>query len=326
MRAKDKEELTLGVLFSNTISNYFSVDARFFKSFWPLMAKPGYLAKRFLEGKRLLYLHPAQMYLFISVVFFFLFSFVARKQEQQIDQALQKDLQEVKTPLDTTYKPEIDTVKINKLINAYVDNKQAANLNNDVLNSVNNKTNENSSISLFEGGEQMDSLFNAGVSDADILKEMGLKADDGYFKKRLYAQILKFHKNRSGGSVLKAFYDSLPIAMFFLLPLFALILKLLYFKRGSYAHHLVFSFYFFSYLFVVFTTLVLASLIWPNFPDWIMTLIILSVFFYLMIALKKFYNQSWFVSYIKASLSASIFGVLVSVSTFLLIMFALLYY
>src|SRR5690606_3173269 len=169
----------------------------------------------------------------------------------------------------------------------------------------------------------MDSLFNAGVSDADILKEMGLKADDGYFKKRLYAQILKFHKNRSGGSVLKAFYDSLPIAMFFLLPLFALILKLLYFKRGSYAHHLVFSFYFFSYLFVVFTTLVLASLIWPNFPDWIMTLIILSVFFYLMIALKKFYNQSWFVSYIKASLSASIFGVLVSVSTFLLIMFAL---
>jgi len=86
----DKEELTLGVLFSNTISNYFSVDARFFKSFWPLMAKPGYLAKRFLEGKRLLYLHPAQMYLFISVVFFFLFSFVARKQEQQIDQALKK--------------------------------------------------------------------------------------------------------------------------------------------------------------------------------------------------------------------------------------------
>ena len=42
---KSKDELTLGVLFNNTISNYFSVDARFFKSFIPLMFKPGYLAK-----------------------------------------------------------------------------------------------------------------------------------------------------------------------------------------------------------------------------------------------------------------------------------------
>ena len=75
---KTNDDLTLGVLFYNTITNYFSVDARFFKSFIPLMFKPGYLAKRFIEGKRLLYLHPAQMYLFISVVFFFLFSFITR--------------------------------------------------------------------------------------------------------------------------------------------------------------------------------------------------------------------------------------------------------
>ena len=75
---KDKDELTIGLLFYNTISNYFSFDARFFKSFIPLLFKPGYLARKFIEGKRLLYLHPAQMYLFISVVFFFLFNFLVR--------------------------------------------------------------------------------------------------------------------------------------------------------------------------------------------------------------------------------------------------------
>ncbi len=47
---KTNEELTIGVLFYNTISNYFSFDARFLKSFIPLMFKPGYLAKKFLEG------------------------------------------------------------------------------------------------------------------------------------------------------------------------------------------------------------------------------------------------------------------------------------
>ena len=68
---KVDDNLTLGVLFSNTISNYFSVDARFFRSFIPLLFRPGYLAKKFVGGKRLTYLHPAQFYLFISVVFFF---------------------------------------------------------------------------------------------------------------------------------------------------------------------------------------------------------------------------------------------------------------
>ena len=76
---KTNDDLTIGVLFYNTISNYFSFDARFFKSFLPLMFKPGYLAKKFLEGKRLLYLHPAQMYLFISVIFFFIISFSTRE-------------------------------------------------------------------------------------------------------------------------------------------------------------------------------------------------------------------------------------------------------
>ena len=54
---KSNDELTIGVLFYNTISNYFSFDARFLKSFLPLMFKPGHLAKEFIKGKRLLYLH-----------------------------------------------------------------------------------------------------------------------------------------------------------------------------------------------------------------------------------------------------------------------------
>ena len=73
-----EEDLTVGVLFYNTISNYFSFDARFLRSFLPLMFKPGVVARRFVEGKRLKYLHPAQYYLFVSVIFFFILSFKVR--------------------------------------------------------------------------------------------------------------------------------------------------------------------------------------------------------------------------------------------------------
>ena len=44
-----KEDLTVGVLFYNTISNYFSFDARFLRSFIPLMFKPGFIAKKEVE-------------------------------------------------------------------------------------------------------------------------------------------------------------------------------------------------------------------------------------------------------------------------------------
>src|SRR5690606_21242467 len=90
------------------------------------------------------------------------------------------------------------------------------------------------------------------------------------FKKRLYAQWLKFLKSKQGGSILQTFYDTVPIAMFFVLPLFALLLMVFYRKNGRYAHHLVFSFYFFAFIFTAFSFIVGFNFI-TDVPDWIDT-------------------------------------------------------
>lgn len=313
---KAKDELTLGLLFYNTVSNYFSFDARFFKSFIPLMVKPGYLAKKFLEGKRLLYLHPAQMYLFISVIFFFLFSFVAREQEESIDRALKRDFEKAKKVVDTLSEKGLDSIQMAKLMKPYDANKDKLGLNEDELKELDSviKTGGNTKPNWnFGFGEidenKIDSLIDSGASDKAIYKEMGMDDDAGYFRKRLYAQMLKFYKTKSGGSILKAFYDTIPIAMFFLLPIFALILKLFYFRKGPYAYHLVFSFYFFSFLFTVFSILLLLNFIWDAFPGWLITLIMFSTFMYLFLALKRFYDQGWFLSFIKSSMVTFVFFV-----------------
>lgn len=113
---KTNDELTLGVLFYNTINNYFSFDARFFKSYIPLMFRPGYLPKKFIEGKRLLYLHPAQLYLFISVVFFFLFSIITRDAIQEFDSDLKKGFDKTQAVLDTIQsKPLLDSIQQEEL-------------------------------------------------------------------------------------------------------------------------------------------------------------------------------------------------------------------
>lgn len=337
-----KEDLTVGVLFYNTISNYFSFDARFFKSFLPLMFKPGFLAKRFVEGKRLLYLHPAQLYLFISVVFFFVFSFIQREQVQSLDNELAKTLKKEKVVDTITPQHVKDSLNILKL--------QKKKVNDSIARAALRKSLEESKIFHGFSETQIDSMVNAdnyeknGMANFDfnkksidsliemdapdeiILKEMGLNDNSSVFKSRLYKQGLKFYKSRKGGSILQAFYDTIPIAMFFLLPIFALFLKLFYRKSGSYAHHLVFSFYYFSFLFTVFSVIISINFIY-DIPDWIDWLIAVSTFIYLLIALRVFYQQGSFKTFFKGSIVTFLFlSFVLPLTAIILGIFAFMFY
>lgn len=301
-----EEDLTVGVLFYNTISNYFSFDARFLKSFFPLVFKPGILAKRFVSGKRLMYLHPAQMYLFISVVFFFLYSFKIREYSETVDRALSKgfDIEQGKDSISLAKIDSVDVAQITKpllnnpnIVTGMSDQEIKAidsTLNKQLSNPVNN------SLSFGYDTVKMDSLIAAGAPEMEKLKVLGMKEDAGIFKKTFYRQWLKFHEKKGKG-ILTAFFDSVPISLFVLLPIFAFLLKIFYWRRGRFAHHLVFSFYYFSFLFVVLSVLLIVNYIW-DIPDWIDFLIILSTFFYLMLAVRNYYEQGIFISFIKTSI------------------------
>tara|TARA_R110000868_G_scaffold85582_3_gene240646 strand:+ start:520 stop:1581 length:1062 start_codon:yes stop_codon:yes gene_type:complete len=301
---KSNDELTLGILFYNTISNYFSFDARFFKSYIPLMFKPGYLANKFIEGKRLLYLHPAQMYLFISVVFFFLFSVITRESTQKFDTALKKGFDKTEAIIDSIQiKPLLDSVQTDELLKPLKDNKVNIGIDykelDSIIKSKNKKPIVNSSFNFSE--KKIDSLIAINATDSEVYKVMGLNEEAGAFTRKLYSQALKFYKQRNGGSILQAFYDTIPIAMFILLPIFALLLKLFYFRKGSFSHHLVFAFYFFSFLFMVFSILILINLMW-KIPIFLLGLIIISTFLYLWLAVKNFYKQGYLLSLIKSGI------------------------
>jgi len=159
----------------------------------------------------------------------------------------------------------------------------------------------NEDISVFNvdyDDEKIDSLIAINAPIEEQLKATGMKEDAGIFKRRFYTQLLKFQKNKKGGNILQTFYDSIPIALFVLLPIFALILKLFFWRRGAFAHHLVFSFYYYSFLFTVMSIILLANFIW-DVPGSVNFLIMLSTFFYLFLAIKHFYRQGYFVSFFK---------------------------
>ena len=323
---KTNDELTLGVLFYNTISNYFSFDARFLKSFIPLMFRPGYLAKEFIKGKRLLYLHPAQMYLFVAVIFFFVFSFYAREGREELDKSMQRVLDSrsekliAKDSISTQ-----DSIDIKELVAPIKNNGTTIGLNDEDLKELDSITNikipkENMGMSFSFDQEKIDSLIAEGATDKELYKAMGMPDDAGYFTKKIYAQGLKFYKTMGLGQVYQTFIDSIPLAMFFLLPIFAFLLKIFFFRKGRYAHHLVFSFYYFSFLFVVFTIIFGVNRFWP-IPDVIDWLIALSTFLYLLIAIITFYRQNWFLSFIKSGVVSFLFLLFVLPLSFVILGF-----
>lgn len=301
-----KEDLTVGVLFYNTISNYFSFDARFLRSFIPLMFKPGFIAKKFVRGKRLTYLHPAQYYLFVSVIFFFLLSFKVREYSQAADEALQKSF-DIEQKEDLNLKL-IDTAEVAKISETLQQNNVVAGISQEELATLDSLMVEganvpiNANFNMFGiDGKALDSLIATGATEKEQLAYIGMKEDDGFFAKLFHRQRLKFHKNKGVG-IVQVFFDTIPIALFILLPIFAMIMKLLFWRKGRFAHHLVFSFYYFSFLFVVLGILLSVNYIW-EIPDWVDFLVLLSTSFYLWLSMKNFYEQSYFVTFIKTGIA-----------------------
>ncbi|NQX84715.1 MAG: DUF3667 domain-containing protein [Flavobacteriaceae bacterium] len=303
---KANDALTLRVLFYNTIGNYFAFDARFFKSFVPLMFKPGLVAKQFVEGKRLKYLHPAQYYLFVSIVFFFVASFQVRDYNMMANKAIKKGYEMEKNQIPVLSEA-LDTEDISKITDSIVKSKLSES--------------SNSNLTFGYDIKKLNALIASGASEKAQLEAVGLKENSSWFDRLLRKQMLKFHK-QEGGGIVQAISDTIPIAMFFLLPIFALILKFFYWKRGTYAHHLVFSFYYFSFLFIVLGFVLGVNYFLFDIPDWIDVLVVLSTFIYLWMSMKNFYQQGYLLTLLKASLSTFIYMVCIVPTAFIIILLA----
>ncbi|WP_339629695.1 DUF3667 domain-containing protein [uncultured Maribacter sp.] len=320
------DNLTVGVLFSNTIENYFSIDARFFRSFLTLMIRPGVLARRFVDGKRLKYLHPAQFYLFISVVFFFIFSFTVRKADNEVSEVIKKGLEQ-EIDLDSIA-VNADSLDITEARKALKKNQKIIGLSDEELVELDSVMTSDSGMSNISFGFErklLDSLISVGAPLNQKLKIMGMKDDTNAFGRKFYTQMLKFYEQQGGG-IIQVLYDTIPIAMFLLLPLFAVFLKIFYWRPATFAHHLVFSFYFFTFMFTTFCFILLANKVW-EIPIWLEVLFCFSFILYLMIALRNFYRSSWLGAFFKASIISFFYMlIIVPVAAIGIIMVAFLLY
>lgn len=157
--------------------------------------------------------------------------------------------------------------------------------------------------------EQVDSLgIQPLVDQADAEKDslglnLPLEEGDGpiarFFQNRL--QSLK-DKDMTREELLElfntSFSNNIPKMVFLLLPLFALLLKLVYIRRDFYyAEHLVFTvFYYCFFFFAGILILFLDEISWLS---WMVNIINWYIFIYLLLAMKTFYGQTWKKTFLK---------------------------
>lgn len=265
--------ISLHELIHDFAGDYFTFDSKFFRTIGPLIFKPGFVAKNFIDGKRQRYIAPLRIFIFLSFITFFLWGLAFNKDTKE------KEKNNVEM-LDQSASSILDSINANNTILTLNYNEDSLDTDSSANNSLSYILNKDN-----DAGEITDSIAS---DESEILR-------------RFIYQGLRMYQAEEG-SVSNYFMGNLSIVLLVLQPFFALLLKLFYFRKKSffYIEHLVFSLYY--HAFILLSTIILFILSFYLSSDYLILWLILISGLYLFLALKRFYNQSWGVSFIKSGL------------------------
>jgi hypothetical protein len=287
---------TLRELIENFLGSFFSFESKFFRTVKFLLLRPGFLPIEYTSGKRESFYHPARAYVFISFIFFLLLFYLPDSENEVPKNPLtEKDKQEIKEGLEKMSEvgvPSFITDSLSKLPPEQLDSIITYSWAGDKTAKTKKR---NSGFSLtdteYKTVAQYDSAQNALPEDKR----------DNWFMRKLNIRSIELNQlynGDEGGKRFKsdfgrAFFDAFPKVLFFLLPVFALLLKLLYIRRDFYySEHLVFSIYYYNFFYLASIIILLAGLI-PFVGGWLTAIIVMWMIAYLPMSMKRMYKQRW---------------------------------
>lgn len=281
--------------FFNDITHF---DGSFFTTAKDLLFKPGFLSKEYMSGKRVKYLHPVRMYVFTSAIFFLLFfGFFSGSDSININSDSKitgKERLEVIEKLEKEYANDESKKDILQRLQVLKDTTQEISVADLPL-----FLRDFTALNITGEGKKYQS-----VKEYDsIQKILPAGEKDGWFRSRIVRKEIslniKFGSDPSAAS--KKLGDSvlhkLPYLLFVSLPLFALILRLVYIRRKQFyfADHGIFTIHLYVFTFIlllaVFCLNSLESLTHLGIIDYFIAALFILLTIYLYKAMRYFYGQ-----------------------------------
>ncbi len=308
---------SLGSLLTDAADAFFNFDARFFQSFGLLLFKPWRLTNEFIEGKRARHVHPLRVYLIASVTFFLVINLISRNSHLQSAPESDKtgDAPELAVPV-VPLRPAAQPASPTPLVVAPPGSPATATPGHSFFSiNVNPSPAARPGISF----NRAKPPAVAGSTDRKVFfEELDQQKNIPPFWRWVEARAKeKIGPTGDRGDLfLKALIQNIAPMVLCCIPLFALVLKILYiFKRRFYIDHLIFALH--THAFVFLSTVLIIGigflLTWkapaPLTPL-ACTLLGLAVFVQLLIAIRRVYRQNWFATLFKFVLGSFIYSIL----------------
>lgn len=329
---------SVGHLIGHFFADLTHFDSKLFVTLKDLIIRPGFLTREYVAGRRVAYLNPIRMYIFISAVFFV--ALFAGGEGAEDHSAIEKQATNVfrRELADSLRKAKggvAGTDSLRGVFNALLAAK---------LDSNQNDTTESLSLNYGTGGKVVIDIVEnkySSIGQYDSVQRTlpDSARDDGLMRWIEHNDIRQRIKHGGEGRLhleVNIQHD-IPKIMFILLPLFAWYVGWFYSrKKYYYVNHAIFSVHFHSFVFLFFLFMLLLGVVIPEAwaaklllafltKGWVsaisMAMVTLPVFIYLVVALRTMYGQSVGISILKGmAISLLYFITLAVTSTSLLVL------
>ncbi len=298
--------ISLWELVRDAFGDLFELDSRIWQTLIPLLVRPGRLTHDYLAGRRARYMPPFRMYLVMSLVFFVVAFFNPREE------------------LALLYAPETEQATPEQVEEAGADTEAAVGEPDAAIP-------EEARAELERFGMDIDAI-NERIAEAEADDSEGLSINFGdeagdteaedcdlnwdvsnmpqwiqvRFSEERVQAVCKRIRADDGDTFGKRVLDNVPLALFILLPLMALVLVFLYpLSKRYYVEHLLFFIHFHAFFFLILTLQVLWTRLIGSFdgPGWLAVLPVVATSLYIPVylfkALRRVYEQGWALTMLK---------------------------
>ncbi len=288
------KKLTIKDFIEEFFANFYAYDSRLRNTFFSLFLKPGIAAREFCEGKRHHHANPFRLFLSISILLFLISDFESplndTPQETKKTNKNIKTADSLKTKQALNSNPEFIQIGKKTTKEFHRDSiYKASELGNDPENPNHLNLNHlNLKLTTFRNYN----LKNPNLSSEEALKNLGFENKN--WNRYLYEKA----KSLKSNDVLRETRDyllaKLPFLIFLSIPFIAIIFWITFYnKKFNYTDHLVFTYSFYSFVFIC---LIVYELIGFLSEDFSLFLIGISFTFlfpiYLYKSLRNFYQNS----------------------------------
>lgn len=259
------------------LDDQFSLNSALPRTLWALFFRPGHLTREYLEGRIVRYIPPFRLYVVSSLVFFLGLRL----------------LPDMLTSVTVQEEPGL-RVAVSSTDRAPAPPPAAA-------------------AADIAAAEAAEAASGAGWAEGLDVRTGNAVLDSAFAVK--IDRLNRMHPREASATVLNAFLEHVPQMMFVLLPVYALLLKLLYLRRKRfYVEHFVFALHLHAFTFLAFSLAMLArgTTMAEVLTAWPLV--------YAFLAMKKVYGQGWLRTLTKYLTLGAAYLVVASIASFLTIL------